>query len=184
VPTVVLAKDSNFLVPNGTFLVELVAFLIILAVIGRLVVPPVQRVLRERRELIGRQFAEAREAKERAEEAEAAYHEAMNDARAEATAIREKARAQGQKIIDELRATAQAEADRVIAEGRQQLADSRAALVTELRAEVGSLGVELAGRIVGESLADEARRTGIVEQFLAGLDERSDEPTATAGQQR
>ncbi len=183
-PTFVLAKAGNFLIPNGTFLVELVAFLIILAVIGRFVVPPVERAMRERRERISGLFDEARKAKERAEEAEAAYHKAMHDARAEATAIREKARAQGQQIIDELRATAQAEADRITSEGRQQLDDSRAALVTELRTEVGTLGVELAGRIVGESLADEARRTGIVEAFLAELDERSGEPTTTAGQQR
>jgi len=184
VPTFVLAKAGNFLVPNGTFVVELVAFLILLGVIGRFIVPPVERAMRQRRELISRQFAEAREAKERAAEAEAAYHQAMNDARAEATAIRETARAQGQQIIDELRATAQAEADRITTEGRQQLADSRAALVTELRAEMGALGVELAGRIVGESLAEEARRTRIVEEFLSELDDRSGEPSATAGQRK
>jgi F-type H+-transporting ATPase subunit b len=184
VPTTVLAKDSNFLVPNGTFLVELVAFLIILAVIGRFVVPPIQGAMRRRREVIGGQFEEARQARERAEAAEAAYHQAMSEARAEASQIREDARARGQQIIDELKATAQQEADRTAAEGRRQLAESREALVPQLRAETGTLGVELAGRIVGESLAEEARQSGIVEQFIDELDHRSGESTATAGQQR
>ncbi|MEP6696888.1 MAG: F0F1 ATP synthase subunit B [Pseudonocardiales bacterium] len=183
-PSVVLAADSNFLIPNGTFLVELIAFLVILAVIGRLVIPPVQTAVRQRRELISGQFAEARQARERAQAAEAAYHKAMNDARAEAAAIRESARAQGQQIIDELREDAQAQADRITAEGREQLDASRDALVRELRAEVGALAVELAGRVVGESLADEARRTHTVQEFLDGLEQRSEHPAASSGGQR
>ena len=39
---------SNFLVPNGTFFVVLIIFLIVLGVIGKWVVPPVSKVLRER----------------------------------------------------------------------------------------------------------------------------------------
>jgi F-type H+-transporting ATPase subunit b len=182
-PTVVLAQ-SNFLIPNGTFLVELAAFVIILAVIWRYVVPPVQGAMRQRRELIHGLFDESREARERAEAAEADYHASLAEARAEAARIREHARAQGQRIVDQLRETAQQEADRITAEGGQQLAASREALGRELRADVGTLGVELAGRIVGESLADEARRTGTVEQFLAELDERSGESSATAGLRR
>ena len=40
----------------------------------------------------------------------------------------------------------------------------------DLRSEVGTLAVDLAGRIVGESLADEARSRGTVERFIAELD--------------
>ena len=47
----------------------------------------------------------------------------------------------------------------------------RASIVRELRAEIGTLAVDLASRIVGESLADEARRTGTVDRFLTELDD-------------
>ena len=43
-------------------------------------------------------------------------------------------------------------------------------IVRDLRSEVGTLAVDLASRIVGESLADEARRRGTVERFIAELD--------------
>jgi F-type H+-transporting ATPase subunit b len=42
--------------------------------------------------------------------------------------------------------------------------------VRDLRAEVGTLAVDLAGRIVGESLADEARSRGTVDRFISELD--------------
>src|SRR6478736_39799 len=78
--------------------------------------------------------------------------------------------------------TKQAEADAKLAELEQQLGDARhepartqieaerQQAVTSLRAEVGSLATALAGRIVGESLEDEARQSRVVERFLADLE--------------
>ena len=43
-------------------------------------------------------------------------------------------------------------------------------VVNELRGQIGALAVDLAGRVVGESLADDARRSGTVDRFLAELD--------------
>ena len=71
-------------------------------------------------------------------------------------------RASAQDVL----AKAREESDRIIAAGREQLAAERQTIVRELRAEVGTLAVDLAGKIVGESLADEARRRGTVERFL------------------
>jgi F-type H+-transporting ATPase subunit b len=65
---------------------------------------------------------------------------------------------------------AQEERDRIIAAGNEQLAAERQTIIRELRAEVGTLAVDLASRIVGESLADEARQRGTVERFLSDLE--------------
>jgi len=177
--TTVLAAESNFLIPNATFLVELVAFIIILGVLGRYVVPPIQRAIVERQERIQAEFDEARDAKERAEQAEAEYKASLDEARAEASRIREEARAKGRQIIEEQQAKAQQEAGRELAHGRQHLTTERDLLVREVRAGVGELAVALAGRIVGQSVADEARTQELVEQFLA----QADAPvTAAAGE--
>lgn len=165
----VLAQN-NFLIPNATILAELVAFLVILAVLYRFVVPPVQRAMRQRDEVIRTQFEEAEQARERSVEAEATYRKALNEARAEAAQIRESARAEGQRILDGLRATAQREADRTAEEGRRRLAADRESILRELRVEMGTVAVDLAGRVVGESLAEEARRAGTVAAFLAELE--------------
>ena len=64
---------------------------------------------------------------------------------------------------------AREESDRIIHAGRDALAAERGSIVRELRSELGGLAVELAGRIVGEALEDEARRRGTVERFLEEL---------------
>jgi F-type H+-transporting ATPase subunit b len=161
---------SNFLVPNGTFFVELFAFLIILFLLGRYVIPPINKAMTARQEAIRKEFADADEAKQNAQKAEQEFKAQIADARHEAAKIREEAREQGAAIIAELREQAQAEAARIVEHGHTQLTAERQQTVTSLRAEVGSLATELASRIVGESLEDDERSNRVVDRFLADLE--------------
>ncbi len=98
------------------------------------------------------------------------YRAQLAEARNEAAQIRDKARAEGQQILEELRTQAQEESARIVARGEEQLVTARQQVVNELRGQIGALAVDLAGRVVGESLADDARRRGTVDRFLAELD--------------
>ena len=172
--TLAAAGGGNiFLIPNGTFFVELLIFLLVLGVVWRYVVPPVKRAMNERQEMIRRQIEESERARKALQEAETRYQEALAEARVEAAKIRETARADAQAIKDELRQQAEQEVARIQQRGEEQLASQRERVVRELRAEVGRLAVELAGRIVGESLADDARQSGTVDRFLDELDQMS-----------
>lgn len=159
-----------FLIPNATFFVELVIFLIVVGVIWRYVVPPVKRAAGERQEMIRRQIQESQQATKRLAEAEARYSAALAEARVEAAKIRETARADAQEIKDEMRQQAEHEVARIRERGAEQLATQRDQVVRELRGELGKLAVTLAGRIVGESVADDARRAGTVDRFLDELE--------------
>lgn len=174
--TTVLA--GNFLVPNGTFIAELIAFLVILAVLWRYVLPPVSKAMSERQKLIGEQLEEGRQASERLKQAEADYRKALDEAKAAAAQIRDQARADAAGIREELLERAQQEKERIIESGREQLTADRQALVRQLRAELGELAVDLASRILGESLAEEARKRGTVDRFLAQLEEEAGAGTA------
>jgi F-type H+-transporting ATPase subunit b len=165
----VLASD-NFLLPNGTFIAELVAFLIILAILGRWVLPPIQKVLKQRQDMIKQQVEDSEQAKEKLAEAEKVYQNALNEARTEAAQIRENARAEAQRTVEDLRAQAIEEQQRIIARGDDQLASQRTAIIRELRSEIGSLAVELAEKIVDQRLADDASVSATVDAFLAGLE--------------
>jgi F-type H+-transporting ATPase subunit b len=158
-----------FLIPNATFFVELVIFLIVLGVIWRYVAPPVKRAMGERQEMIRQQIQESQQASKRLAEAQARYSEALAQARVEAAKIRETARADAQEIKDEMRQQADQEVARIRERGAEQLATQREQIVRELRGELGNLAVTLAGRIVGESVADDARRAGTVDRFLDEL---------------
>jgi F-type H+-transporting ATPase subunit b len=170
--TSIQADTSNFLIPNATFIAELIIFLIILFLIGKFIVPVINKQLAARQEAIRQQFQDAEDAKTRLEAAEAEYREQLASLRADVSRQREEARTEGAQIIAELRGQAQAEADRIHKAAVAQLDAERTRTIAALRSEIGSLAVELAGRIVGESLEDDARQSRVVERFLAELESR------------
>jgi F-type H+-transporting ATPase subunit b len=161
---------SNFLVPNGTFIVELIAFAIIVWLLAKFVIPPINKAMTARQEAIRQEFAELDEAKGEARKAEEGYKAQLAEARQAANKIREEAREQGNQIVADAREKAQAEADRIIENGHGQVRAERQQAVASLRAEVGTLATQLAGRIVGESLEDDERSTRVVDRFLTDLE--------------
>lgn len=169
---------NNFLLPNATFIAEFVAFLIILAIIGRYILPRLQGPLRARQELIKQQMEDSDEAKQKLAEAEKKYQEALNEARSEAAQIRENARAEAQRTIEDLRQQAQEESARIVARGEEQLASQRSSIVRELRAEIGTIAVELSEKIVDQQLTSDKQVSATVDAFLAGLEAKDDANSA------
>jgi F-type H+-transporting ATPase subunit b len=162
--------ESNFLVPNATFFVELAAFALLLFLLAKYVVPPINRAMTARQDAIRAQFAELDDAKSEAHAAEEEFKSQIADARHEAARIREEAREQGAAIIAEMREQAQAEAARIVEHAHAQIEADRKAAAASLRADVGTLATTLAGRIVGESLDDDARQSRVVDRFLSELE--------------
>jgi F-type H+-transporting ATPase subunit b len=141
-----------------------------LFILGKWVVPPINRAMTARQDAIRQQFADLDEAKEEANRAEEEFRAQIADARHEAAKIREDAREQGAQIIAEMREQAQAEAGRIVEHAHTQISAERQHAVSTLRAEVGALATALAGRIVGESLEDDERSGRVVDRFLADLE--------------
>jgi F-type H+-transporting ATPase subunit b len=164
---------SNFLVPNGTFFVELIAFAIMVFILAKYVIPPINKAMTDRQNQIRKDFAELEEAQSDARKAEKQYKDQLADARHEAAKIREDAREQGAAIIADMRKQAQEESERILRHGRAQLEAERTQAIQSLRNEVGSMATSLAGRIVGESLEDDERRARTVERFIAALEAES-----------
>ncbi len=167
------SAESNFLVPNGTIIFEILAFAILIYILAKFVIPPVNRGLTGRQDNIRQQFADAEKAKTEAEAEKEAYRAQIADARQDASRIREEAKEQGAQIIAEMRQQAQTEADRITTHAHAQIEAERAQALAQLKGEVGSIATQLAGRIVGESLDDEARQKRTVERFIAELEESS-----------
>jgi F-type H+-transporting ATPase subunit b len=140
---------SNFLVPNGTFFFVLAIFLIVLAVIGTFVVPPILKVLRERDAMVAKTAADNKKSVEQFEAAQADYEEAMKEARVQASSFRDNARAEGRKVVEDARARAEQEVMSTLQVASEQLKRERDAVELDLRANVGTMSATLAGRILG-----------------------------------
>ena len=171
--------DINPLIPVWQEIVlGAVAFGLLCFVLMKFVFPMMEKTFAARVDAIEGGIKRAEAAQAEANELLEQYRAQLSEARTEAARIRDEARADAEGIRQDVLAKAREESDRIIAAGRDQLAAQRESIVRDLRAEVGTLAVDLAGRIVGESLADEARRRGTVERFLEELG------TATAGGKR
>ncbi|HEY8533546.1 MAG TPA: F0F1 ATP synthase subunit B [Micromonospora sp.] len=164
-------QGHNILLPPlAEIIVGLVAFGVVLFVLTKFVFPRMEAMYQARVEAIEGGIKRAEAAQAEANKLLEQYKAQLAEARTEAARIRDDARADAERIRQDILAKAREEADRIIAAGREQLAAERETIVRELRAEVGELAVDLASRIVGEALADEARRRGTVERFLAELE--------------
>jgi F-type H+-transporting ATPase subunit b len=148
-----------------------IAFALLVYVLGRFVWPRMEQTFQARVDAIEGGIARAEAAQAEAHALLEQYRQQLAEARTEAARIRDAATADAVGIREDMMARAREEADRIIAATREQLAAERVMIVRELRANLGELAVELASRIVGESLADEARQRGTVERFLAELGE-------------
>ena len=84
--------------------------------------------------------------------------------------VREDAQEEGKAIIVESRARAQVEADRIVETAQRQIEAERQHAVVSLRTEVGALASDLAARVVGESLRDDARSSRVIDRFLDDLE--------------
>lgn len=154
----------------------------------RYVLPKFNAVLDERAEKIEGGLARAENAQAEAAAALEEYQKQLADARLEAGRIREEARVEGGVIVTELRAKASADAARILENAQRQIEAERQQAAVSLRAEVGALATELASRIVGESLADSARQSRVIDRFLDELEATTDADAAagatTAGRER
>ncbi|SFU04030.1 ATP synthase F0 subcomplex B subunit [Geodermatophilus amargosae] len=169
--SILAAESANPLLPPlGEIIIGLIAFAVVMFVFFKFIAPRFEQVFRARREAIegGIERAEAMQAEAKA--ALEQYRAQLAEARTEAAQIRDQARAEGQQILEELRTQAQEESARIVARGEEQLAANRQSVINELRGQIGALAVDLAGRVVGESLEDESRRRGTVDRFLDDLD--------------
>ncbi|BBY25221.1 F0F1 ATP synthase subunit B [Mycobacterium stomatepiae] len=140
---------NNFLVPNGTFFFVLAIFLIVLAVIGTFVVPPVMKVLRERDAMVAKTATDNKKANEQFDAAQADYEKAMTEARVKASSFRDNARAEGRKVVEDARARAEQQVASTVQTAAEQLKRERDAVELDLRANVAAMSATLASRILG-----------------------------------
>jgi F-type H+-transporting ATPase subunit b len=162
---------ENPLLPNTTeLIVGAISFFIVFGVLGKVLLPRITKTLEARTEAIEGGLQRAEEAQKEAAQLLEQYKEQLANARHEAARLREEAKEQGAQIIAEMREQAQAEGRRLVDAAHAQIEADRQLAIQMLRAEVGTLAVDLASRVVGESLEDEARQRRIVERFMADLE--------------
>lgn len=169
-----MLASENPLVPEASELIfGTIAFLVVLILVGWKLVPQIQKTLAERTDAIEGGLKRAEAAQDEAKETLEQYRAQLAEARKEAARLREEAREEGAQIKADITEQAQAEARRIVESAHAQIEADRQQALQSLRSEIGTLSVELAGRVVGESLEDNARQSRVVDRFLEELEGRA-----------
>ena len=164
---------GNFLIPNMTLVVELMAFIIVLGVLWRYVIPPVQQAVNARQEMARKLVSDSEEAKRLLEKAQTAYKTAMADARREAARLRAQAEQQRREIVEAASTEAEAGVAEIMSRGQAQVEAERRQAIRQLKTDLGNVAVELAEKILGEALADNQRQERLIERFLSQIEEEA-----------
>jgi F-type H+-transporting ATPase subunit b len=165
------AESQNPILPStNELIVGIFAFAVLLFLLWRLALPRANQALEERTRNIEGKLEHAERQRQEAEKLLQQYRERLARAEQEAQRIIDEARANAERLRRDLMSKAEQEAERVINQGRQAIRAERDRAVRELRTEVGTLAVELATRVIGDSL-DRDRQLRLIDQYIEQVGE-------------
>jgi len=160
-------NEKEDLYPHlNELIVGAIAFAVLFFFIWKWVLPKVNALLEERRQKIQGSLEEAEKAKQEAEQLLVRYESQLRDARGEANRIIEEARKTADSMRKDLLTRAEEESRQVVARAQEEIRAERDRAFEELRTSIGELSVELAGRVVGETLTKD-RHMKLVDSYIS-----------------
>lgn len=155
--------------PFNELVAGIIAFSIVFFFIWRWAVPAIDKMLEQRQQAIAGQLTDAEKAKQEAETLLGDYKAQLADSKAEGNRIIEEARNTAEQMKSEVVTKAEADASQILAKAREEAENEKDRALADARKEVGSISVDLASQIVGESL-DAATHKALVDRYLADLE--------------
>ena len=153
-----LAEDASIVTINGTFVIELVAFILMVLVLWRWAYPAIAKAAEGRQQLIAAALKEAeernREAQRRLEDAEAK----LNDARAQAQEVIAGAARSGDQLREELKARGEEDARRQVEKAKKEIEAARQQALESVRTEVSGIVLQVTEKVIGEALDGKAHQ--------------------------
>ncbi|AKI96785.1 F0F1 ATP synthase subunit B [Kosmotoga pacifica] len=143
---------------NLTSLIQLLNFLVLFFVLKKLLFDRFFDIVGKRQEMIKNEIEKAEKLRLEAEEYREKHREELETAHEKASQIIASAEKQAEKIINEAKEKAKTEAARIIAAAEVQIAQEREQAVKEIQGIVMTAAVEMALRILGKEMNEEARR--------------------------
>lgn len=156
-----------FLLPNGTFFIELAVSLVLIFLIYKYVLPPVNKAMEERQEKIRESLEAADRAKADAEAADDERRAVLEEARHQAREIVATANRTADQVRTDAQARGQSEYERLVANAEIEVGLARQRAVEEAAARMGEIVIDVVERIIGREVTHEAHRDLIDEAVQA-----------------
>jgi len=150
-------------------IVQFVNFGVLLFILWRFVLPPVQRMLDERRQRIQESLEAAERMRTQATETERMLEEQREEGRRQAQQIIGQAQEIARRIESDARTQAQADAEALITRARGEIQLERDGAIAELRREFADITVSAAEKVINQSLDRQSHRR-LIDDVLASSD--------------
>jgi F-type H+-transporting ATPase subunit b len=160
-----VVADASLLEINATFVVEIIAFVVMVLVLGKYAYPRIMRVAEDRQRRIEEGVKAAEESKQRLAEVQQDVQRTLEEARGQAREIISRAHRDAAGEAEEVRIKGRADAEAVVRQAQEEIRAERDRAIQELRAEMSSLIVDAAGRLIGQTLDQRAHQRLIDESL-------------------
>jgi F-type H+-transporting ATPase subunit b len=161
-----LASVAGVIQIDGTIIVELITFVVMLAILARYVYPEVVKRAETRQRLVADQLKEAEKARADAEAHLKDAEAKLVDARKTAQSVIDAAGKSGEQLRQELKQKAEEEAKRVTEAARKEIEAERERAIQSVRNEVAGLVVSATEKVIGETL-DAGKHKQLIERAIA-----------------
>jgi F-type H+-transporting ATPase subunit b len=159
-------EEHNPILPEADELIfGSLAFIVVFVVLARYAFPRLNKGLKDRQEKIRGDLERAEGARKEAESSLQRYEQQLQEARAEAGTIVEDARKTAEQMRRDLLARAEDESRQIVARAQEEIRAERDRAIQELRVTLAETSVDLAARVVGESL-DRERQIRLVDEYI------------------
>jgi len=164
-----MSTGSIFLLPNGTWFVELLVFIIILYVVAKYALPKMNSMIEARQDKIRTALQAADEARAAADAAGDERARVLTEAREQARDIVANAQALSDQLKAESGARGQVEYDRIVALANTEVASARQRAIDEASAKIGEIVFDLVAKVVGREV-DQSAHQDLVREAVTALD--------------
>jgi F-type H+-transporting ATPase subunit b len=150
---------------NNEIIWGVAAFVVLLVAMWKWGVPAVKNMEKAREDRIRNDLESAEKSRNEAEQEKAQYMASLADARNEAGRIIDEARQSAESVRTDIVARAEQDANEIRARAQADIANQTQQAMTQLRSDVASLSIDLAGRVVEKNL-DDATNRQLVDNFI------------------
>lgn len=140
---------------NATLLGQTLAFVIFVAICWKYVWPPIIAIMEEREKRIADGLEAAKKADDSLEEAQLAFDQEINKAKAEAAEILEKANSRASQIVSDATVKAEAEAEKILSSASKTIENDVNKAKEELRQKMSELIIDTSEKILGDEISPE-----------------------------
>ena len=147
-----MTTASIFLLPNGTFFVELIIFIVLVVIIGKKIIPPINKALAERQARVRASLDAADQARSDAVAADDERRAVLEEARQQAREVVAQANQTAEAVRVDFSTRGQAEYDRILGNAEEEVALARQRAVEEAASRLGEITMDVVERVIGRKV--------------------------------